>query len=73
MYTGMCNIGYRPTFYENGEKIIEVHIITEKNLFIYGKKISLHFRDFIRSEKKYSNSDELITQLNKDRYYCMQN
>ena len=28
-YTGMCNIGNRPTFFENGEDIIEVHFFSE--------------------------------------------
>lgn len=72
-FIGMCNIGIRPTFYKNGEKNFEVHIITDENLNLYNKEIIIEFQDFIRKEVKYESEAELIDQLYKDRSFCISN
>jgi len=72
-YLGMCNIGVRPTFYENGNSIIEVHLITDDKLSLYGKEIQIKFKEFIREEKKYESADDLANQLMQDRYNCQLN
>ena len=69
-YTGMCNIGQRPTFYENGEEIIEVHLFLNDELTLYEKEISLKFKKYLREERKYNSSNELIKQLELDRQAC---
>ena len=69
-YTGMCNIGQRPTFYENGEEIIEVHLFLNDELTLYDKDISLKFKKYLREERKYNSSNELIKQLELDRQAC---
>jgi riboflavin kinase/FMN adenylyltransferase len=69
-YTGMCNIGQRPTFYENGEQIIEVHLFTNDSLNLYGKDIIITFKKYLRKEIKYNSSSELIKQLKLDRQAC---
>jgi len=70
-YIGMCNIGVRPTLYEKGEIVIEVHLITENALSLLNKNIKLSFKSFIRKEKKYENTDELVKQLELDRQFCI--
>jgi FAD synthase len=55
------------------EEVIEVHIITDEILSLYGKDIFITFKDFIRKEKKYKNAHELAHQLKEDRYTCMAN
>jgi len=70
-YPGMCNIGNRPTFYDDGENIIEVHLITEDALSLLDEKIKVTFKIFIRKEKKYSNKTELVRQLELDRQICL--
>ena len=67
---GMCNIGKRPTFYENGEEIIEVHIFSQKALKLYDKEIAIKFKKFLREEKKYSSIKKLTKQLELDRQEC---
>ena len=69
-YTGMCNIGMRPTFYDNGKEIIEVHLFTKDTLNIYGKDIVVSFKKYLREEKKYNSTHELIKQLKLDRQAC---
>ena len=61
---GIVNIGYRPTF---GKKkpVLEAHIFSlKKNL--YGKRIKVMFKKFIRKEKKFSNIEQLKKQISKD-------
>jgi riboflavin kinase/FMN adenylyltransferase len=67
MYTGMCNIGYKPTFHTEFQKqTIEVNIF-DFNEDIYGKEFILYWYARIRDEKKFNSIDELVTQLNEDR------
>ena len=70
-YPGMCNIGNRPTFYDGGENVIEVHLITEDALSLLDEKIKVTFKIFIRKEKKYGNKRELVRQLELDRQICL--
>ncbi|MBX2846401.1 MAG: bifunctional riboflavin kinase/FAD synthetase [Saprospiraceae bacterium] len=63
-HPAMLNIGTRPTF-DGKSKTIEAHILDyEGNL--YGKKLVITFACFVRSERQFSNSEELINQLNTD-------
>ena len=66
----MCNIGQRPTFYENGEEIIEVHLFLNDALTLYEKDISVKFKKYLREERKYNSKNELIKQLELDRQAC---
>jgi len=72
-YLGMCNIGNRPTLYEKGEIVIEVHLISPNALSLLNKNIKLNFKSFIRKEKKYENTNELAKQLELDRQFCILN
>ena len=72
-YLGMCNIGSRPTFYDNGDNVIEVHLLTEDRLSLLDSKIKIIFKGFLRKENKYKSSLELIKQLEEDRRVCIDN
>ena len=65
-YNGLCNIGYRPTFEENGKLSIETYIIDFDKFDIYGQEVSIEFKYFIRDEKKFSNKKKLIKQIETD-------
>ena len=61
---GIANIGYRPTF--NGQSLL-----LETNIFgiyknLYNKVISVSFKKFIRSEKKFKNFEYLKKQIQLD-------
>jgi riboflavin kinase/FMN adenylyltransferase len=64
-YSAISNIGNCPTF---GDRSLhaETYII-DYNQNIYGKKIRIFFLDFIRDEKKFESSKELIMQINVDK------
>ncbi len=65
-YDGICNIGHNPTFSENNNKSVEVHILNF-NKYIYNEKLSITWIKKIRDEKKFESVQELITQLNEDK------
>ena len=61
---GVAYLGSRPTF-KGKDIFLEINIFgIKKNL--YKKKLKVYFLKFIRSDKKFRNSAELIRQMNKD-------
>ncbi|NDV57659.1 bifunctional riboflavin kinase/FAD synthetase [Bacteroides sp. 519] len=64
-YTGMLNIGRRPTIDNGTDRTIEVHIL-HFHSDIYDFPVKLSFVEFIRPEMKFSGKEELRAQLQKD-------
>jgi len=61
---GVAYLGSRPTF-KGKEIFLEINIFgINKNL--YKKKLRVYFLKFIRRDRKFKNSAELIRQMNKD-------
>lgn len=61
---GVMNLGYRPT-------VDGTRLITEVHLFdwsgdLYGKYLSVHLVQFLRSERKFASLAELKTQIQLD-------
>lgn len=65
-YYGIMNIGYRPTFEEKTELVIEVHILNF-NKDIYGEELRIDFMKRLRDEKKFESKEELINQIEEDK------
>ena len=61
---GIANIGYRPTF--NGQNLLLETNIFGMNKNLYNKVISIEFKKFIRSEKKFRNFKHLKEQIKLD-------
>jgi len=64
-FSGMLNIGNRPTIGIKGENRIEVHIFDFSEL-IYDEEITIELIDYIREEKEFENLNHLKEQLKKD-------
>jgi len=69
-YSGMCNIGHRPTISDENMTSIEVHIFNYTNFDLYNQIIDIEFVDYVRSEIKFENIEDLKLQLIKDKEYC---
>ena len=72
-YNSICNIGFRPTFEEDNNRTIEVHILSNEKFNIYDCEVELIFKERIRDEIKFNNKKELINQINLDKEYCIKN
>lgn len=67
IYSGVCNVGVKPTFHDNMERVsIEVHLF-DFDRSIYGENVTVYWHHFIRREQKFSGIDELTGQIAKDK------
>ena len=64
-YDAVVNVGVNPTVENGNVPKMEVNIL-DFNEDIYGKRIKILFYKIIRTEKKFSNIDELKCQIEKD-------
>ena len=64
IYNGISYLGSRPTF--SGKKVfLETNIFgIKKNL--YNKKLKIYFLKYIRGDRKFKNTSQLVSQINKD-------
>ncbi|WP_026692445.1 bifunctional riboflavin kinase/FAD synthetase [Peribacillus kribbensis] len=67
-HSGVCNVGYKPTFHEEKPENpnVEVHIF-DFNDTIYGNEVKIEWHRRLRSEKKFSGLDELVAQISRDK------
>ena len=66
-HIAMLNIGMRPTVSEGeAHRTIEAHII-DYDADLYGKAITIRFRERLRDEMKFESVDALVSQLGRDR------
>lgn len=68
-FRGMANIGRRPTFTDGLKRTIEVHLF-DFDEDIYHNVVTVVFRKFVRSERKFGSSEEFLKQLDSDRAFC---
>ncbi|NQS99567.1 MAG: bifunctional riboflavin kinase/FAD synthetase [Candidatus Omnitrophica bacterium] len=69
IYSGVLNIGFRPTFQsrETAVHTFEAHIFNFGNQ-IYGRTLELFFIQRIRAEKKFASHQTLLAQIKKDAW-----
>ncbi len=64
-YNSITNIGVKPTVGNENAPLAETHIIDFDN-DLYGEKLVVHLKRFIRPEQKFNGLDELKGQLIAD-------
>ena len=64
-FGGMMNLGPRPTFGDLTVSL-EAHLF-EVDRDFYGNRVRIDFVSFLRETRKFSNPEELVSQLGKDR------
>ncbi|MFT5818976.1 MAG: riboflavin kinase/FMN adenylyltransferase [Crocinitomix sp.] len=68
-YSGMMNIGTRPTVSKSEERRIEVNIFDFDEM-IYGEELSVTVYKRIRSEQSFESLEALQEQLQNDKEVC---
>jgi riboflavin kinase/FMN adenylyltransferase len=67
---GMANIGVRPTFTDDTESILEVHLLNiDQDL--YDQELTITFQRFLRVEQKFASKEALLAQLLDDRNHTI--
>ncbi|MED5276294.1 MAG: bifunctional riboflavin kinase/FAD synthetase [Actinomycetota bacterium] len=64
-YPSAISLGTRPHFYDDGDLLLEVHLIDE-NLELYGEFSKVTFTKFLRSQKRFDSTKALVEQLASD-------
>ena len=63
-FDAITNIGSRPTF--GGDRITVETNILDYSADLYGSRVSVLFRGFIRPERKFDSAGELMAQIKQD-------
>lgn len=66
VFNGVANIGKKPTFHEDREASIEVHLF-DFSSNIYGKTVEVAWLSKLRDEKKFESVDALVQQIGADK------
>ena len=61
----VTNIGHRPTFGNDGPRVVETHIF-DFDADLYGKDIRLAFVQRLREERTFDDADALRQQIDTD-------
>jgi riboflavin kinase/FMN adenylyltransferase len=64
-YRSVTNVGVKPTIKGERRPLAETHIIGYSG-DLYGKPVTVKFREFMRHERKFGSLDELKKQINAD-------
>ncbi|HUI63627.1 MAG TPA: bifunctional riboflavin kinase/FAD synthetase [Bacteroidota bacterium] len=71
VFSGMMNIGVRPTIAKDGAESLEVHLFDfERD--IYGQVLTVTFLRRLRPERAFASVPELVAQLERDRAEALQ-
>lgn len=65
-YESVTNIGVRPSVCDKHREIVVETVVLDMELDLYDKEIVVEFIDFIRSEKKFDDIEELKKQVFSD-------
>lgn len=71
VYPGITNVGVKPTIRSQGELLIETHLLNFDG-DLYGKHLTVEFRDRLRDEMKFRSLEELRQQIQQDRDHAQQ-
>lgn len=66
IYTGVTNIGVKPTISGGNAPLCETWLPEYKGGELYGKMIDVRIKEFIRPERKFKSLDELKSAIFKD-------
>ncbi len=67
---GVANYGVRPTFSDQENPLLEIHLFGETDLS-RGNAIKVLWKNFLRAEKRFSDSEALKTQVSEDKTQAM--
>ena len=70
-FFGIMSIGNRPTFDDNGNKTVEIHLL-DIYKDCYGVTVEVTPLVFVRTNQKFNSIDELKIQIEKDKTFAIE-
>lgn len=65
-YNAAAYIGHRETFHENEPQVLEVHLIDEREMDLYGQEVEVSYLNYIRDDHVFDDAEELKQQIRAD-------
>ncbi len=59
-------IGHRGTFHENEPQVLEVHLLDETDIDLYGQHVEVSYIEYIRGDQVFEDAEKLKTQIKLD-------
>lgn len=66
LHNAAAYIGHRGTFHENEPQVLEVHLIDEKNIDLYGQQVEVGYLEYIRGDRIFEDAGKLKEQIEAD-------
>ncbi len=63
--TTAISVGTRPTFYEDGDVLVEAHVLDFEG-DLYGQQVKVRFREWIRGQERFESTEALVEQMDAD-------
>jgi riboflavin kinase/FMN adenylyltransferase len=64
-HAAVVNVGQRPTFEQDSERVLEAHILDFSG-DLYGKELRVEFIERLRPELRFDSGEDLIAQMRMD-------
>ncbi len=59
-------IGHRGTFHENEPQVLEVHLLDETEIDLYGQHVEVSYIEYIRGDQVFDDAEALKKQIKRD-------
>jgi riboflavin kinase/FMN adenylyltransferase len=59
------SVGTRPTFYENGDVLVEAHVL-DFDGDLYGQQVKVRFREWVSGQERFDSTEALIEKMDAD-------
>ena len=59
-------IGHRETFHQNEPQVLEVYLLDEQDIDLYGRQVEVSYVEFIRGDRVFKDADKLKQQIESD-------
>ena len=66
LYNAAAYIGHRGTFHENEPQVLEVHLIDESDIDLYGQHVEVSYIEYIRGDRVFEDAEKLKEQIAAD-------
>jgi riboflavin kinase/FMN adenylyltransferase len=66
LHTAAAYIGHRETFHQNEPQVLEVYLLDEHDIDIYGQQVEVSYIEYIRGDQVFEDADKLKQQIEAD-------
>jgi riboflavin kinase/FMN adenylyltransferase len=66
LHNAAAYIGHRGTFHQNEPQVLEVYLLDETDIDLYGQQVEVRYHAFIRGDQVFENADQLKLQIESD-------